>query len=116
MTDSTTQASDDTKRTESKVIDYMISIRGVWGRNRKEKFELVKLTRVPADQPLDVGAVTDAALARLAEMKAKAGLRWRLAAYPVTLETVEYSDMPAYTVEKHLLMSETTLARGTWEG
>lgn len=104
----------DTKRTEEQVIDYMVAVRGVWGRNRKEKFDLVKLQRVPADKPLDTEAVKALAEAKLREMKARAGTKWRVAAYPVTLERVEYSDMEPYTVEKHLLMSETTLATGVW--
>lgn len=90
-----------------KVIDYNLRVRGVFGRNRKEKYESFKISRVPEAEDESFEPHIKLALEKLKEIKPKPGLRWRLARCPVTLEKREDR-----VIESFILMSDTMVAEG----
>lgn len=91
-----------------KVFDWVLSVRGVYGRNRSEKFTTVRLFRRPEEVAGPDTAALDAAIAEaLNELKFKRG-RWAVDRNPVELKT--YSD--GVTVEHFVLFSGERIAGG----
>lgn len=76
-----------TKET-GKFLEYSLSLRGVYGRNRTEKFTTAKLKRIREGEPAlpeaEVKTLVDAALAQL---KVKRG-KWTVQVYPVEVGDV----------------------------
>ena len=58
-------------------LEYRVAVRGVWGRNRTEKFSTFSLATVPVAEPLALDAVSILAASKLAEVKFKSG-RWNV--------------------------------------
>jgi hypothetical protein len=58
-------------------LEYRVAVRGIWGRNRTEKFQTFTLATVPVAEPLPLDAVSILAATKLAEVKFRAG-RWNI--------------------------------------
>jgi len=58
-------------------LEYRVAVRGVWGRNRTEKFSTFSLATVPVAEPLALDAIKLLATSKLAEIKLKTG-RWNV--------------------------------------
>lgn len=86
-----------------KLNSYEVVVRGVYGRNRTEKFQILKLRKVPVTeiQP-DESEVRAWAAAALADLKLKRG-RWTVVSRPIEREGIW---------ERTILMSETPLFGG----
>ncbi len=91
------------------VHDYSLNVRGVYGRNRTEKFQTIKLKRLPEDaEPLDERALLTMATIELDGMKLKTG-RWTVTRRVVEVE--QYSD--GVKIERWALYTgQTTLLQG----
>lgn len=65
---------------------YELVVTGVFGRNRKVKFETFKMAEIEGSDTdgAVVAEVVASIPAKLKEIKAKLGLKWRVAAYPYT--------------------------------
>ena len=87
-----------------KMFDYRLSVNGIFGRNRNPKRQSVRLVRSETQKTLD--EVRPLAMAALADLKPKAGLRWLIAEYPI-----EVGD----GFESFMLYSETMLDQGQVE-
>ena len=91
-----------------KVFDWVLSVRGVYGRNRSEKFTTVRLFRRPEEVAGPDDATLDSAVSNaLNELKFKRG-RWTVDRNPVELTT--YSD--GVTIEHFVLFSGENIAGG----
>jgi len=93
----------------SHVIDYALAVRGVYGRNRTEKFTTVKLRRIAKDaEEVELRALSALADNELAAMKFKSG-RWVLERREI--EVQKYAD--GATIEMHQPFTHTkTLLTG----
>lgn len=92
----------------TEVYDYVLALRGVYGRNRTEKFKTVRLRRIPADAaPLTEDEVLALASAALGELKAKRGI-WNVDRNRV--ELTRYSD--GVVMESFLLFSGERVIAG----
>jgi hypothetical protein len=91
------------------VHDYSLNVRGVFGRNRTEKFQSIKLKRLPEDaEPLDERALLTMATIQLDGMKLKTG-RWTVTRRVVEVEEYE----PGVKIERWALVTgQTTLLQG----
>jgi hypothetical protein len=91
-----------------KVFDWVLSVRGVYGRNRSEKFKSVRLLRRGENETgPDDAALSAAVDAAFADINFKRGV-WCVDRNPVELET--YSD--GATIEKFLLFSGQRVMAG----
>ena len=92
------------------VNHYELSVRGVWGRNRTEKFEVQRLTSAPRDaaQP-EERALTAMVEVALNGMKLKTGC-WQLIRRNVEVERYD----GGVKIERFALFTDqTTLATGS---
>jgi len=90
-------------------LNYRVAVKGVWGRNRKVKYETWKLegyTGLAEKAPLE--AVLAAARAKLAELKVKSGSYVAVLEDPVTFETCE-SGGKLWVSELYVLFSSVKL-------
>jgi hypothetical protein len=92
---------------EKKGFKYCLTIKGVFGRNRKAKFEVFSLVaRTEEQKPLD--AVMPLANAMLAHIKAKPG-----AVYKVTETPITWGESGnGISFESFMMFSGVTLAQG----
>lgn len=85
------------------INSYEVLLTGIWGRNRKEKFEIVRLKRALVDGPQPSQQELDAAMnSAFAELKVKKA-RWKLVRRPI--EKGEH-------FESTMLFSEEVLSAG----
>jgi hypothetical protein len=87
---------------------YRLTVRGVWGRNRKEKYETWKLTRVPASAPLPLEEALALAREKAKELKVKSGSKWSLVEEPVKVELNTIGER-TYESELYVLYSGVKL-------
>ena len=86
------------------VLRYELIVRGVFGRNRKAKFDTFKLgANVDPATPRTLEDVLPLARAKLAEIKFKAG-RWCVEEQPIELNIYDEPGGPV-TLESFVLMS-----------
>jgi hypothetical protein len=79
-------------RTETKVTEYQLVLKGIFGRNRKVKLEVIRLVDVPVGSPAISDSVLQSMVAdKLRANKAKPGLRWSVDATEVTISRTEGS-------------------------
>jgi len=91
-----------------KVFDWVLYVKGIYGRNRTEKRTNVRIFRRPEEVAGPDDATLDAAIVEaLNGLKLRYG-RWYVERNPVELET--YSD--GVTIEKFLLFSGEVVASG----
>jgi hypothetical protein len=98
-------------------LNYSLAIRGIWGRNRKPKFEIFSLVKHvdPAD-PKTVVELWPIMHAKLIEIKAKPGLIYSLREEPVEVSTYDLGDGHVGTTEGFVLMSERVMVKGVVGG
>ena len=110
----TTLANGETERNKREVFDYVLYVRGVFGRNRKEKRETFRIYRAP-DTLVNLDKILADAMAKCAEIKLKAGATIAIDRNPVTLTDYVNGDH-VVTLESFLLYSGERLFRATWDG
>ena len=103
-------------REERKILRYKLVVKGLYGRNRKVKFELFTLVKEcdPAT-PKTLDELMPMYKAKLVEIKFKGGSAW-IEEDPITLNTHDMGDGKSYTTESYLLMSGKTLHKEKIEG
>ena len=100
---------------ERKVLRYECRVNGLFGRNRKVKFEIFALVKEcdPA-APMVLDALMPIFRAKLAEIKFKGGVA-SIDVSPITL-TVYSGGERTYTTESYALLSSTKLYSEKIEG
>ena len=63
--------------TTTKQTVYELCIIGIWGRNRKVKFELFPLVELPDDSSIEAQELANLVAQKLLEIKAKSG-KWHV--------------------------------------
>lgn len=86
---------------------YELVFNGVFGRNRKQKVEFVKLFDAEAAEEVPTSRIDSARKDALANLRVKPGGRWK-----VTVCDVEIEKTPEATWEKRLLFGATTIDSG----
>ena len=90
--------------------EYSLQVRGVFGRNRKSKFEQFTILDVPAGEKVDMEALKALAMKKIAEVKVKSG-RVKICKTPYTMEKV--GDFNVKSMEISLMTDNTVLDLGT---
>ena len=93
--------------TKREVLTYSLAVRGVFGRNRKSKFEMFTLAKHQAE-PLPLEQLMAMMRAKLVEMKVKPGAKVSVREQPMTLEVREMGER-TYTVESFMCFSDKTM-------
>lgn len=86
---------------------YELVFHGVFGRNRKEKREFVRLFDSDPTEQVAAVRIDSARKDALANLRVKPGGRWK-----VTVCDVEIEKTPEATWEKRLLFGATTIDSG----
>lgn len=73
----------------TQVNEYRLQIKGIFGRNRKVKFETFPLTEIPIDQTADEADIRRLAQAKIAEVRVKSG-SVKVTKTPITIEKGEF--------------------------
>ena len=96
-------------KTETKVLNYTLSIKGIFGRNRKVKSTTVKLIKhVPVSEPRDPAEVLMKADEAIKELHVKPGSYWRVDEEPITL--IDYGE--GLISENFMMFSGKKLGEG----
>lgn len=103
------------EKTEVKVRSYDLGIRGVFGRNRSEKFHTVQIAQIPLEgcEPLtdeEIRRKVEVALGPTA-LKLKRG-RWQVIENPTTIGTTRYADGIVMQTKSFMLMGGTKRLAG----
>lgn len=104
------------ERNERQVSDYILHVRGVFGRNRKEKRDNFRLSRTPVGENVGLEALLAAAAYTCGDIKLKIGAIVTIDCNPVTLKDYDNGDGRTVTLESFLLYSGACIFRGTWDG
>lgn len=88
-----------------KFLEYSLAVTGIFGRNRKSKFESIRL--VDSVVKLSPEALQPLMQAELAGIKAKPGCRYRVIETPV-----EESTSGGFTSRSFMLFSGVTIFEG----
>ena len=100
---------------ERKILRYQLCVKGLFGRNRKVKFETFTLVEECAPEtPKTADELMPLFKAKLAEIKFKGGLAW-ISEDPITLTRYDMGER-TYTTESFALCSSRTLHREKIEG
>lgn len=92
----------------TEIYDYVMSVRGIYGRNRTSKFKTVRLHRsLRTDPILSEEDVRVLVISALAEIRFKSG-SWNVDRTPVELE--RYPD--GATIERFVLLSGERITAG----
>lgn len=70
------------------VIEYRLQVNGIFGRNRKEKFETFLLAEIDSGETIEADDLRRLAESKMSEIKVKSG-RVLVKRFPVTIETLE---------------------------
>lgn len=71
---------------QTHVIEYRLYVKGLFGRNRKVKGDSLALVDVPVEAPAISDSMLNSLVAdKLASIKAKPGLAWKVLATDVTI-------------------------------
>ena len=98
-------------------LNYTLAVRGVFGRNRKIKFELVTLVKhVDPAQPKTLDELRPLVRNALADLRAKQGLTYSLREEPVEVSTYDLGGGKVATTEGFMLMSERVMLKGVVGG
>jgi len=96
------------------IFTYTLYISGVFGRNRKAKREHLKLYEAEQDkaQPADA-ELRELAQSKLAQIKAKPGLTWKIVKQAEKLQSYETEDGSVLETRSfQLFTDQTVLASG----
>ena len=77
--------------------EYKLSVTGLFGRNRKVKFESFTIHECAAGSEVSESFIKELADKKMAEIKVKSG-RVRVLIYPVTVETFQGIEMKSTTI------------------
>jgi hypothetical protein len=99
-------------RTETNVTEYMLVVKGVFGRNRSRKLQVIRLVDVPAGSPAISDSVIQSMVAdKLTAIKAKSGLDWKVDATEVTISRTEGSP---FVSRSFMMFTGKTVASGVF--
>ena len=100
----------ETRNTKA-MLDYRLNVKGVYGRNRKVKFQSVRLALVPPDAPKAVNDLVELADAKLREIRVKSALI-RIEEQPIEVTEYDYEGR-TITTETYAIFSGRTLYKRT---
>ena len=82
---------------------YVLSINGVYGRNRSVKFKTVRIATAERDKPLTVEQLLPAVRTALADLKVKPGAHVSLSQDPIEVTTYAEANGKTVMIETYLI-------------
>jgi hypothetical protein len=96
-----------TERKTDLMFDYRLVVKGVWGRNRSEKFHTERLKSLDRGIPQpDEDELKRLATMSLSDLKFKKGY-WRVICRPIEVERHD-----GYSMEKFVMFSDVVMVQG----
>lgn len=95
---------------KTRVNEFRLQVKGVFGRNRKSKFETFPLVETPMEQEEDASYIRRLAEAKIKEIRLKSGTA-KVTKMPITIEKTE--NWVSRSHEISLLADNTYIDLGT---